>query len=113
VELMRKISRIYQLTHHGTRLVIQRSSMVVTAYCLLPSSDVRSGLPDSFKQEIRLSPVDSPVGCFRVGMFSDPVEGDVTHTLRTAQKKPIEMTLIPVTVPYHGDLGTWFCIVST
>jgi hypothetical protein len=37
-------------------------------------------------------------------MFSDggsPVEGDVTHTLRTAQKKPIEMTLIPVTVPHR------------
>jgi predicted acylesterase/phospholipase RssA len=101
-ELMKRVHDIYVRAHHDTRLIIKRSSLVVTAHGLLPKSDARSSLKDGIKQIILLQPVDKPVGCFRIGMLStgeDLVQGTLAFSIRNAQKQKVDVTLIPVSAP--------------
>jgi hypothetical protein len=88
--------------------VINRSALVDTAYCLLPCSDPRSTIPDFVTQVMQLSPVETPVGCFRLGALSggpSPIQGEVTCSVRTAQNKQIEITLIPTKFLVESPLG--------
>jgi predicted acylesterase/phospholipase RssA len=102
IDVMQRLSRVYEVQHHPTSVQLHSMSLQVTAFCLLDRKDSRASRPDRVREMIYLTPLEEPLSCYRLALSSDglgAVEGLTDWQVTDRLSNEVEVISIPIIVP--------------
>ena len=102
IDVMQRLSRVYEAQHHATPVELHSMSLRVTAFCLLERTDPRASRPDKVQEILHFTPLTEPLACYRLALSSDglgAIEGLTDWRVTDRLNVEVETIPIPIVVP--------------
>jgi predicted acylesterase/phospholipase RssA len=102
VDVMQRLSRVYEAQHHPIAVQLHSISLQVTAFCLLDRKDPRASRPDRVQEMLYFSPLTEPLSCYRLALSSNgtgAVEGLTDWRVTDRLNDEVDIIPIPIMVP--------------